>query len=74
MKEKEKLINILKEIYDVFKCYLSTSELFFMVNGEGNFVTGVSKNQISSALHKNTKFSRVKKGNEVYYYVEEWLV
>lgn len=75
MKEKEKLKQAIKEVYDTFPkgMYLNTTELFDIINYEYNFSTGVSKNQISSLISQNTKFERVKRRNEVYYQIKDWL-
>ena len=76
MKEKEKLKQAIKEVYDTFPkgIYLNTSELFDIINYEYNFSTGVSKNQISSVISKNTDFERIKYHNEVYYQIKDWIV
>lgn len=76
MKEKVKLKNAIKEIYDTFPkgIWLNTSELFDILNYEYNFSTGVSKPQISSVISKNTKFEKVKYRNEVYYQIKDWIV
>lgn len=75
MKEKEKLKQAIKEVYDTFPkgMYLNTTELFDIINYEYNFSTGVSKNQISSIISQNTRFERVKRRNEVYYQIKGWL-
>ena len=76
MKEKEKLKQAIKEVYDVFPkgIYLNTSELFDIINYEYNFTTGVSKSQISSVISKNTDFEKIKHNNEVYYQIKDWIV
>lgn len=76
MKEKVKLKNAIKEIYDTFPkgVWLNTSELFDILNYEYNFSTGVSKPQISSAISKNTKFEKAKYRNEVYYQIKDWII
>lgn len=75
MKEKEKLKQAIKEVYDTFPSgmYLNTTELFDIINYEYNFPTGVSKNQISSVISQNTRFERIKRRNEVYYQIKSWL-
>lgn len=76
MKEKVKLKNAIKEIYDTFPkgIWLNTNELFDILNYEYNFSTGVSKPQISSVISKNTKFEKVKYRNEVYYQIKDWII
>ena len=74
MKEKQKLKNAIREIYDTFPkgVWINTSELFDIINYEYRFSTGVSKPQISSIISKNTKFKKIKYRNEVYYKIEDW--
>ena len=72
MKEKEKLIKAIKDVYNTYEnnlgkgIYLNTNELFDIINYEYNFSVGVSKNQISSVITKNTKFEKYKKNNDIY--------
>ena len=79
MKEKEKLIKAIKDVYNTYEnnlgkgIYLNTNELFDIINYEYNFSVGVSKNQISSVITKNTKFEKYKKNNDIYYKIEGWL-
>ena len=79
MKEKEKLIKAIKDVYNTYEnnlgkgIYLNTNELFDIINYEYNFSLGVSKNQISSVITKNTKFEKYKKNNDIYYKIEGWL-
>lgn len=76
MKEKQKLKQAIKDIYNTFPkgVYLNTSELFDIINSEYNFTTGVSKPQISSMITKNSNFKKVKYQNEVYYQIKDWIV
>ena len=75
MKEKQKLKQAIKDIYNTFPkgVFLNTSELFDIINSEYNFTTGVSKPQISSAITKNTIFEKIKYRNEVYYQIRDWI-
>ena len=79
MKEKEKLIKAIKDVYNTYEnnlgkgIYLNTNELFDIINYAYNFSVGVSKNQISSVITKNTKFEKYKKNNDIYYKIEGWL-
>lgn len=76
MKEKTKLKNAIKEVYDTFPkgVWLNTNQLFDIINYEYNFTTGVSKPQISSMITKNSNFKKVKYQNEVYYQIKDWIV
>lgn len=76
MKNKEKLTKAIKEVYNVFgnNIYLNTNELFDIINYQYNFGGGVSKNEISSVINKNTNFKKFKNNNEIYYKIESWNV
>lgn len=74
MKEKIKLKKAIKDVYSTYgDVYLSTSQLFDIINYEYNFSTGISKNQISSVINKNTEFNKFTDGNDIYYKIKDWI-
>lgn len=72
MKENEKLLKALKEIYTELNDWISTDDLFLMINNEYKFTNGISKTRISSALSKNAECLKMSQNNETYYFVKRW--
>ena len=72
MKEKEKLIKALKEIFDELGTWISINDLFLIVNNEYKFTNGISKTKITSALSKNAECLKISKNHETFYFVKRW--